>query len=331
MPTSQTGKPLAFYTVANAAFFPGAVALLNSLRAVGEDAPLIVVDCGLTEAQRARLAPVATIVPMHAQLHPQLQKATGPLTEPADVMVVIDADIIVNRPLTPLLVDLRDGRIVVFEDDFFRERRFPEWSSLGLGEPRPTRYVNSGFLAFSRDVTQEFLPLFVELQKRIDPSQMSFGGGTHSDPYYFCDQDVLNAMFATRFHDVVAPRSYELVALPPFSDLEPTPGNVPLCRFEDGRDAPYILHHILAKPWLAKTPWSVYAELFRHLTTRSGPLFLANNEVPPRLGSRPLAPLDRRRVSLQLELHARLRGKLGIRPILERRLQAARRRLVSGA
>src|SRR5262249_13170614 len=96
---------VAYYTVANASYFLGAVALLNSLRRVGETAPFFVVDCGLTAAQRERLSTRATIVPRHEDLHPLLQKATGPLARPAQIMVFIDADILVTRPLAPLLGD----------------------------------------------------------------------------------------------------------------------------------------------------------------------------------------------------------------------------------
>src|SRR5262245_56422838 len=140
---------IAYYTVADAAFFPGVVALFNSLRLVGEGAPLFVVDCGLTTSQQDRLSPHVSLISRARTLHPVLQKATGPLAQPAEIMVLIDSDILVTRPLTPLFDDAAQGRIVAFEDDFYRERWFAEWSSLGLGDPRRRRYVNFGLLIFS--------------------------------------------------------------------------------------------------------------------------------------------------------------------------------------
>ncbi len=89
---------LAYYTVANAAHYPGAVALLNSLRLLGEEAPVFVVDCGLTGPQRDELSRHVTLVPRRGELPPGLQKATGPLAHPAKIMVLLDADVIVTRP-----------------------------------------------------------------------------------------------------------------------------------------------------------------------------------------------------------------------------------------
>ena len=42
----------AFYCVADSRYFPGAVGLVNSLRLVGHREPILVLDTGLTDAQR---------------------------------------------------------------------------------------------------------------------------------------------------------------------------------------------------------------------------------------------------------------------------------------
>ena len=220
----KSRNDLAYYTVADAPFFPGVVALLNSLRSVGETATLFVVDCGLTQSQRERLSAHATIVPMHKALHPQLQKGTGPLAHPAEIMAVIDADILITRPLTPLFEDAARGQVVAFEDDYFRDRFFPEWASLGLGEPRQERYVNSGLLIFSAETASELLPLFVALQERLHPSECSFGGAQHGDPFYFADQDILNAMLGTQYYGRAARLDYRLAPTPPFAGIELTHG-----------------------------------------------------------------------------------------------------------
>ena len=96
-------RGLAYYTVANAAYYPGLVALINSLTLVGQPAPIFVTDCGLTDRQREGLEQHVTLVSAEKSLHPTLQKATGPLTNPAEVMAIIDADIIVTRSMSELV------------------------------------------------------------------------------------------------------------------------------------------------------------------------------------------------------------------------------------
>src|SRR5205823_2574176 len=54
--------PRAIYAVADRNYFIGAVALLNSLRLVGHDEPLFLIDAGLTPAQRQLLAPHVRLV-----------------------------------------------------------------------------------------------------------------------------------------------------------------------------------------------------------------------------------------------------------------------------
>jgi hypothetical protein len=57
VPTDST-----YYTIANSPFFPGLVALLNSLGLTGNRGELVVLDRGLEEEQRELLAPHATVV-----------------------------------------------------------------------------------------------------------------------------------------------------------------------------------------------------------------------------------------------------------------------------
>jgi hypothetical protein len=326
MAPPRSHAELAYYTVADASFFPGVVALLNSLRLAGEMAPLFVVDCGLTTSQKERLSKHTTVIPKHHGLHPQLQKATGPLAHPAELMVVIDADILVTRPLTSLLKHAAEGQIVAFEDDYCRDRFFPEWSSLGLGIPRKQRYVNSGLLVFSATTASEFLPVFVELQERLDPSEAEFGGAAMTDPFYFPDQDILNAMLCTQYEGKATRIEHRLAPVPPFAGIEVTHNRVPLCTYADGV-APYGLHHILKKPWLAKLPANAYSDLLTQVVTSDDSrLKLGVRDLPLRLTGSPLAPIDRWRVSVQLEAHRRFRGKLGLRPAIERRMHQARDR-----
>ena len=93
----------AFYCVADSRYFPGAVGLVNSLRLVGHREPILVLDTGLTDAQRALLEPQAEIVPSPSDAPPWLLKTVAPLSRPAAVMVLLDADLVVTRPLTDLI------------------------------------------------------------------------------------------------------------------------------------------------------------------------------------------------------------------------------------
>ena len=316
---------LAYYTVANAAHYPGAVALLNSLRLLGEVAPVFVVDCGLTGRQRGMLSRHVTLVPRQGALPPGLQKATGPLAHPAEIMVLLDADVIVTRLLTPLFEDASRGRIVAFEND--HDRFFPEWSSLGLGVPKRRSYVNSGHLVVSSDTASEFLPLFGELQKHLDVSRTCFGReGDPSNPFYFADQDILNAVLCTRYDGLAARIEHRFAPVPPFPGLKVVDLTRLECAYDDGTE-PYLLHHILRKPWLGATKASPYTALFTRLVTGGDVVLrLDAHDIPLRLRDSSFAAIGRAGAAVQVEARARLRGKLGIRPALEHRLREASRR-----
>jgi hypothetical protein len=313
MPRSGAGPlELAYYTVADAAFFPGAVALLNSLRLIGEDAPFFVVDCGLTNRQRQALSGHATLIPAAEHLHPMLQKATGPLARPAEVMVVLDADIIVTRSLAPLVEEAGRGRIVAFEND--HDRFFPEWEALGLGAPRRERYVCSAQLFIPSGLAGRLLDPFVELQRSLDLSRTLLGAADRSSPFFFPDQDILNAVLSTTFGTSEVTRiATSLAPMAPYSGIHLTDAVRLECEYADGV-RPYLLHNILAKPWLAAYPGTVYSRLFTRVVT--GPdveLRLGAPDVPLRLRNSLLAGLERCRVSIQSRLRLRLFGQFGIR------------------
>ena len=65
-----------FFTISDARFFVGTVLLLNSLRLTGHDHELVVLDRGLTDSQRARLAEHRVVFEQHADrsTHPWLLK-----------------------------------------------------------------------------------------------------------------------------------------------------------------------------------------------------------------------------------------------------------------
>src|SRR5262249_1912508 len=90
----------AFYSVCDSGFFLGAVALVNSLRLVGHEEPIFIVDAGLTPEQRRLMSDHATIIEAPESDPAVFLTPRGPLERPAEVAVLLDADIVVLRPLS---------------------------------------------------------------------------------------------------------------------------------------------------------------------------------------------------------------------------------------
>ena len=152
----------AFYCVADDRYFLGAVGLINSLRLVGHGEPVYLLDCGLRSDQRELLSAEATLVAAPAQAPPTMLKTIAPLAHPADVMVLIDTDMIVTRALSEPIAEARRGCAVGFEDVV--DRHLPEWGALlGLGPLRRHRYLSFGLLAIDRRKGTEVLQLLGEL------------------------------------------------------------------------------------------------------------------------------------------------------------------------
>ena len=74
--------------------------MINSLRVVGHDEPVFVLDCGLTPSSASCSSREATIVDAPAREQPFAAQDDRPARHPAEVMVLIDADMIVTRPLS---------------------------------------------------------------------------------------------------------------------------------------------------------------------------------------------------------------------------------------
>ena len=104
------GEQATFYTVTTADYFIGLVALLNSLRLTGHQQELVVLDDGLTPAQRERLEPHVTLVelPGFDPGLPVLKKTFPDLLSPAGVVTQIDTDMIVTGSLD---APARPGRV----------------------------------------------------------------------------------------------------------------------------------------------------------------------------------------------------------------------------
>ena len=273
----------AFYCVTGRDFFPGAVAMLNSLRVVGHTEPLFVLDCGLEPAQRRLLAPHVTLIPAPSEAAPSLLKLVAPRTNPAAVMVLLDADLIVTRPLTELIEAASRGSLVGFEND--TQRHFPEWGELlELGPVRRGPYLTTSALFFGGETGQRLMPLVEERQMRVEPERTWIAGGAENDPLYFHDQDVFNAVAHSRLEpDRVVALEARLAPIPPFAGVRLLDEATLRCAYRDGTE-PYLLHHCFRKPWLVRMRTNVYSRLLtRLLLAGDVPMRLDPDQLPLRL------------------------------------------------
>jgi hypothetical protein len=165
---------------------------------------------------------------------------------------------------------------------------------------------------------------------KVDPQRTWLQKGRLSEPFYFGDQDVINALLAAHLEaDEITMLEHRLAPHPPFPALRLVDTDRLLCRYPDGV-RPFLLHHILAKPWLKATRTNVYSLLLpRLLLAPDVPLRLEPEQLPLRLREGWLGGLDRRRANAQafLFFHARAQlGRFGIRTRIRTRLAARRRR-----
>jgi hypothetical protein len=302
--------PAAFYCVSSRPYFPGAVALLNSLRLMGHEEPLFVLDCGLDPVQRELLEPHATLVEAPSGVEPTLAKGLAPLAHPAEVMVLLDADMIVTRPLNALVESAAEGRIVAFQTGL--DRFFAEWGPLlGLGPIRRQRYLSSGFLCMGRGVGTEVLRLVSDLQARIDPEVLWWARGRPREPLCFGDQDVLNAVLSSRVQpERIIALENRLLSELPFEGLRVIDAGRLRCAYQDGVE-PYLVHHILYKPWLDAIYYTAYARLLtRLLFSPDVALRLDRRDVPLRLGTGLRARIVRKATNARDRIRWLVRNRL---------------------
>jgi hypothetical protein len=274
----------AFYCVCDSRYFLGAVAMLNSLRLVGHAEPVYVLDCGLTESQRERLSPEVTLVPAPEDAAPTMLKPVAPLRHPAEAMVLIDTDMIVTRPLTPLVAEAARGNVVAFENR--SDRFFPEWGELlELGTPRRRQYVSASLVFLGGSLGAEILGLMAELRDRVDFSRTVTRANLPDYPLLLAEQDVFNAILATKVDPMrVIELDERLEATIPYNGLTVVDESKLQCAYEDGTE-PYVLHHFMPmKPWLEPTIPGVYSQLLMRLLRGDDvPIQIAARELPSHL------------------------------------------------
>jgi hypothetical protein len=314
-PTCYEGVPArAFYCVSDRRHFLGVVALLNSLRLAGHDELMFLVDAGLTAEQRSLLADHVVLIPGPPDAPVVFLTPIGPMTYPASVAVLLDADIIVLRPLNELLEAAEGGRLVGFvNNEPVHDRFFTEWSSaLGLGPLRRQPYINAGQLFVPDVLRRTLLEQWTEAQMKLDVKQTRYGQGKLCDPFYFADQDVLNAVIAAHLGpDEVMMVEHRMGPTPPFAGLRLVDEHDLICRYDNG-DRPFSLHHILGKPWLKATRRNIYSLLLpRLLLAPDVALRLQPTQVPFRLREGWLATMDRERANAQAFAYTHARRQLG--------------------
>jgi hypothetical protein len=286
----------AFYCVVDERYFLGAVGMLNSLRLAGHDEPVFALDCGLTAAQRRRLEPHATLVAGPTDAPPYLLKTIAPLAHPADVMVLIDADMIVTRPLTQLVERAARGGVVAFAND--ADRFVREWGqALELGPIRRTTYVSSGLVLLGGDEGAEVLRLLDDRQRRVEFERTFYGTDEPGYPFRYPEQDVLNAILSTRADpERVTVLEHRLAPVPPFAGLTLVDEQRLVCEYSDGA-RPYVLHHIARKPWLQPAYHGAYSRLLSRTLLGAGvAIEVRDEELPLRMRSGIAAQAQRRAV-----------------------------------
>jgi hypothetical protein len=304
----------AFYTMSDERFFLGAVGLVNSLRLVGHSEPIYLLDCGLSDAQRELLAPHAELVPVSERIHPLMLKTIAPLAHPAEAMVLIDADMIVTRPLTELAERAAAGSVLAVVHG--RERFCPDWGGLlDLGPVEPRGYVSAGLLFLGGALGREVLGLVDGLLERVDFERSFWRRNEASYPFLYGDQDVWNAVLASSRApaDRVVRIERRLEAIPPFAGLRVLDEATLRCAYPDGAE-PYLLHHYTVKPWLELTLEGVYSRLLRRLLgARDVAIRVPRGSLPRHLRSGYLGAAVRRRGDGRGRFHSYVRAPLSLR------------------
>ena len=299
----------AFYCMSSRIYFLGAVGMINSLRLVGHREPIFLLDCGLTPEQRELLQPHVTLVPAPGGTKPFLLKTIAPLEHPAEVMVLIDADMIVTRSLSGLIARASCGFVIGIENNM--DRFVPDWGDLlGLGPIRRRRYLSSGLVFLGGSPGQKVLRLMDDRLRRVEYQRGYLARNEPDYPLLYLDQDVLNAILSTRMEsDRVVGLEARSALLPPFRGLRVVDEERVRCVYDDGTE-PYVVHQLLPqKPWLEPIYDGVYSRLLRRSLAGSDvAIRVPRREIPIRLRTGVLAYAERQRVKARDQFRWRLGG-----------------------
>lgn len=276
-PVDASDLDATILTVADHMFFPGLVALINSLRVTGNRYPITVLDMGLSGEQRLLLAPHVTLFacpPEFKAQHPWCIKPFAHLLNPSGVIVMIDSDMIITGNIKPVVDRARAGQICTFPDPN-EARWFAGWSeSLGLrARLRKGRYMNAGFVAFSATKWREFLERWWTLSSKLaaDPGPELQNR----------DQDVLNALLRSEVPEGSVEELPRSEVVYPWEPLTISDVGTLACDWDGHRSM--VLHYDGAggpKPWQRRS----WIRVRRDAYTRLLPRVLLAPDVPIRLG-----------------------------------------------
>jgi hypothetical protein len=247
-----------FFTISNEAYFPGVVALINSLVLTGHDYPIVVGDCGLTEQQQAvlleyrrcrlfKLDPNMVQNPLQYKAFPYLAHADG-------VVVIIDSDMIVTGSLEPIIERARNGKLCVFANPDNR-RWFSEWQDIFRlnTAPRQQTYICTGFQAFSVTHWPNLLEQWWNACRAIHSHPTYQETGDMSGPTAQGDQDALNALLMSDYPSDAVFLERVDGQVHRFSLRNVKTLDVRTLGCEFGGDRPVILHaSCMPKPWMRK-------------------------------------------------------------------------------
>lgn len=286
-----------YFTTSDSHFFPGTVAMVNSLRLTGNGGEVVVFDLGLSDQQRQRLSTIATVEAPAAAPHawpkvlPSPDRTSGPI-------VLIDSDMLVVAPLDRLLEVVHRGKISLFPDPDY-DRWFQEWRA-GFALRAPLRrepYVNSGFVAFSVDRWPWLLERWIEANARI-PLERS--AQPEADPFRDPDQDALNAVLMSEVPaDAISVQPRWAEAHPDALTRVRVVDESELACTDEWRQVTILHHSLRPKAWES---WGWQRD-FRQAYVRLLPRVLCWDDVPLRL----------ERDELPLWLRPTLPGRLAFR------------------
>jgi hypothetical protein len=195
------------FTVSDADFFAGTVALLNSLHRNADGLPLTVLDRGLTAVQRRLLEPHCEIVTGGRDREGYLAKLEAPLRSSADPVVLVDSDVVIVDSIAEPLAAAERGSLFAFREPLGGQRWFAEWSDLfALRAPlRPGPTLNTGFVVLSPARLPSLLPRWAELCEiiaaRAAATSWTEVRGTRDDPLWLVDEDACNALLLSEMPD----------------------------------------------------------------------------------------------------------------------------------
>lgn len=257
------GSETTFVTVSDRRFFLGTVGLVNSLRLVGHDERILILDAGLTTQQRSLLESTCEVLPVpveltgagrDSQFGRALYKPYVRAVDPAGVLVFVDSDMIVTATLIGLIEEAKRGRICAFPAESALTRRFAEWESIFAlsAVPRHQVYVNAGLVVVSVSRWPNLVDRWWEacLRFPVEHAKLPADLSLAKHPLALYEQDALNAILMSEIPEgVLAVQDPDLAATTHHRDKISILDARELVCFHRGKQT-VLLHHLgREKPW----------------------------------------------------------------------------------